>query len=164
MKTNLDALRKEIREHLEQTGFTVFHGYSRLSESLPAVLWDSDVYPDYKLFLKTAEAAGVKLVVFHEREFHGGQVEEALEEIEISDIPRDEARALERRLNELRAYEGFTCALELSFDHEGRMYLFDLRTEWYSEFTDLVDELNMLSPQAEEEHDEGPMGGYFSKN
>jgi len=37
----------------------------------------------------------------------------------------------------LRAYEGFTCALELSFDLQARVYLFNLRAEWYEEYLDL---------------------------
>jgi hypothetical protein len=49
----------------------------------------------------------------------------------------------------------------LSFDHEGRVFLFDLRTEWYDELTDILDEIQVLTAEAE---DDTSMGGYFSKN
>ena len=69
------------------------------------------------------------------------------------------------RLRELRAYDGFTCAIELSFDENGRVFMFELRTDWYEEFSDLLDEIDSAIPHAEDdEPDEGPIGGYFSKN
>ena len=64
----------------------------------------------------------------------------------------------------MRAYDGFTCAIELSFDFEGRAYIFDLRTEWYEEFNDMLDDIEAAIPDEDEDDDEGPIGGYFSKN
>ena len=59
----------------------------------------------------------------------------------------------------------FTCAIELSFDLQGRIYVFDLRTDWYEELTDLLDELHVLGAgDGDDEGDDTPMSGYFSKN
>jgi hypothetical protein len=160
---NLDTLKTEIEGFLETEGFAVFHGYSRALESMPIVYWDCDRHPDYKEFVKAAKVSGATLIVFHQRDFCADQIDDAIEQLETLDIPRDEYRTLERRLNELRAYEGFTCALELSFDHQGRVFLFDLRTEWYDELSDILGELHVLEPESEDEDDD-TMGGYFSKN
>jgi hypothetical protein len=160
---NLDTLKTEIEGFLEAEGFAVFHGYSRVLETVPMVYWDCEHHPDYKEFVKAAKAAGAKVMVFHQRDFSIDQIDEALDQLETFDMPRDEHRTYERRLNELRTYEGFTCALELSFDHEGRVFLFDLRTEWYEDLSDILGELHMLEPDSEDEDDE-TMGGYFSKN
>jgi hypothetical protein len=163
MKPNLDSLKIEIQEHLESEGFAVFHGHSRTVDARPAVYWDCDEYPDYQMFVKTAKAAGANLIVFHHREFSPDQVEDAIERLEAVEMPRDEYRNLERRLREMRVYEGFTCIIELSFAVDGRAYVFDLRTEWYEELSDLLDDLDVLGGDIEDE-DEGPMSGYFSKN
>jgi hypothetical protein len=163
MKPNLDSLKTEIQEYLENEGFAIFHGYSRVTDSLLAVYWNCDEYPEYQMFVKTAKAAGAQLMVFHHREFSPEQVEEAIERLEAVDMSREEYRNLERRLKEMRVYEGFTCNIELSFDLDGRVYVFDLRTEWYEELSDLLDDLDILSGEVEDE-DEGPMSGYFSKN
>jgi hypothetical protein len=64
MKPNLDILKPEIELYLEETGLAVFYGYSRPLESAPAVYWDCDQYPDYRLFVQSARAAGAKLIVF----------------------------------------------------------------------------------------------------
>lgn len=49
-------------------------------------------------------------------------------------------------MSDMRAHEGSVCAIELSFDHQGRVFLFDLRTEWFEEFSDLLDEIQLLTP------------------
>jgi hypothetical protein len=67
-------------------------------------------------------------------------------------------------LNDLRAYEGSVCAIELSFDHEGRVYLFDLRTEWFDEFSEMQDEIQLLVPDPDDGDDDSPISGYFSRN
>ncbi len=164
MKPNLDVLKTEIREYLETHKLATFHGYSRAMDSMPMVFWDTHRFPDYKQFLETARAAGAKMFVLHAREFSVLLVDNALEQIEETDFVPDDRRTIERRLRDLRAYDGFTCAIELSFDLNGRVYMFELRTDWYDEFSDLLDEIDAATPEPEDDEDEGPIGGYFSKN
>ncbi len=164
MKQNLDVLKTEIREYLENAKFVVFYGHSRSLDPGAYVYWDVTGHPDYRKFLGTAEAAGVKLIVLHAREFSADYVDHALDRLEDSDLGVDERRAIERRLRDMRAYDGFTCALELSFDYQAKAYIFDLRTEWYQEFSDMLDEVDSSLADDAEDDDEGPIGGYFSKN
>ena len=166
MKPNLDTLKDDIQTYLDEQGFAVFYGYSRMLDSSPIVYWDYERRPDYKAFLNTAQAAGVRIVVFHQREFSYDQVESALDHLQTCEMPLDEYRSIERRLKEMRAYDGFTCTLELSFDHDNRIYVFELQTEWYEEFSDLMEDLSILDsgPDEEQDDEDNPMGGYFSKN
>lgn len=164
MKQNLDTLKVEILEHLESQGFAVFHGLPRLTENLPAVYWDVNRFPDFRMFLATAHHAGVRLITFHHREFSSDAVEDALDSLEESDLAPEDRAGLERRLQDLHAYNGFTCVIELSFDHQGRAYVYDLHTDWYFHFLDTVDEIESSIPEEEEERDEDAMGGYFSRN
>jgi hypothetical protein len=165
MKPNLDILKPEIELYLEETGLAVFYGYSRPLDAVPAVYWDCDQYPDYQLFVQAACAAGAKLIVFHQREFFPEQVDEAIERLHACELPAQDSRQFEERLNELRAHEGSVCAIELSFDHQGRVFLFDLRTEWFDEFSEIQDEIQLLIPDPDEgDDDESPISGYFSRN
>jgi hypothetical protein len=165
MKQNLDVLKTEIQEYLESRHLVIYHAYSRTLDALPIVMWDTDRHPEYKEFIAAAEAVGAKMLAMHTREFSAAFVDNALEEIEDADMSPDDRRTIERRLREMRAYDGFTCAIELSFDMGQRAYIFELRTEWYNEFSDLLDEIDAAFPgDDDEDEDEGPIGGYFSKN
>jgi hypothetical protein len=163
MKMNLESLRTEIQEYLKSRGMVVFHGYPRSGEASEPVFWDTGRHPDYREFLAAAEAAGVRLVTLHAREFTDGLVEDALERLEGSELPRDERHAIETRLREMRGYDGFICQIELSFDLASRVYIFDLRTEWFDDLHDLLDRVD--DSYGEDEENEEPLGGgYFSKN
>jgi hypothetical protein len=163
MKPNLDGLKTEIEHYLEESGMGVFYGHARSLESLPAVYWDCAKYPDYKQFVQAARIAGVKLIVFHQSEFSSHQIDDALEQLTACDLPREEHLDFEQRLKELRAYDGLVCSIELSFDHENNVFVFDLRTEWYDELTDIVDEIQVLTSEPDN-NDDTPMSGYFSRN
>ena len=164
MKQNLDVLKTEIREYLETRKLVVFHAFSRGVDTLPMVFWDTRKHPDYREFISAAEAVSTKMIVLHAREFSADYVESAIERLDECELAVEERRPMERRLREMRAYDGFTCAIELSFDVSGRAYIFDLRTDWYEEFNDMLDDIEATIPDEEDEDDEGPIGGYFSKN
>ncbi len=160
---NFDSLKNEIQQYLDDNGFSVFYSYSRALPDPSFIDWDTKRYPDYKLFLQTAKQMEVRLIVFHHREFAAAAVDEVAERLEMTELPREEKRGIERRLEEISAYKGFTCAIELSFDVQGRSYLFDLRTAWYEELEEIGDEIDDFLPEDDNE-DEGPIGGYFSRN
>ena len=164
MKLDLDHLKAEMEERLKAQSFVVFRGHWRIAGSPPFVYWDTEQHPDFRMFLDTAAQAGARLIVFHHRQFSLDYIDDAMERLEAAGLPLDDQRPLERRLNALRAYEGFTCHLELSFDHQGRVYYFSLRTEWYEDLLDILDEIDASDPDQEEEEGEEPMGGYFSRN
>jgi hypothetical protein len=159
---NLDTLKTEIEQYLEKSGLAVFYGYSRAGDDDSAVLWDCELYPDYKLFVQAAQTAGAKVMVFHHRKFAFRQVQGGLEELADCGLPQNEFRQFERRLKAMRIHDGKTCAIELSFDHEGRIFLFDLQTEWSHELSGILREIEFISSGGDE--DDTPMSGYYSKN
>ncbi|MBI5086105.1 MAG: hypothetical protein HZB13_16080 [Acidobacteria bacterium] len=134
----------------------------RMMDDGPLVHWDTARQPDYHRFLECALQLGVRLLHFHSREYRAQHREEALSLLEEADMSREDKRALERRIKELAIYEGFTCAIELSFDFEGRIYIFEVQTEWYDEWHDILDELEDASP--EEPEDGAGYGGFYSNN
>ncbi len=163
MKVNLDTLKAEIEAHLKESSFLTFHGYSRNGENETLVEWDTSRYPDYKQFLNVAKRLEVRLIVLHHRDFSAEVIDEAIEELNSTGLDYEDRRTYEQRLRELGVYEGFTCALELSFDYGGRVYLFEIQTEWYEELNQILDELSMNGGPTNGE-DEDPLGGYYSKN
>ena len=163
MDLNLDTLKQEILGYLENAGFAVFHSHPGGLEGMPMVTWDAERYPDYQIFLETARKIGCKMVLFASRDFDRTEIEEALEQLEETDISTEERRDLERRLRSMRGYEGVTCSLELAFDHNARMYVYELRPDWYEEFLGVCDEITSHLP-VEEDEDDGSMGPLYSDN
>src|SRR5512142_2821848 len=144
MRPNLDVLHREIQQHLESRGMAVFRSYPRAESEnslTRAVFWDAEKHPDYRDFVEAAWAAGVRMVTLSAREFTSDVVENAQAHLPETDLERDERRPLEARLSEMRAYEGFTCQIELAFDHGQRTYVFEIRTDWFDELNDLVERI-----------------------
>lgn len=165
MKLNLDSLRAEIETNLQDQGFSIFHGFSRHSHDfgLVPIEWDTAQYPDFRAFLKVAKDLGVKVIGLHHRQFSADVIEDALESLADMPYEIEDRRDLERRLRELSVYEGFTCAVELAFDYDNNLYLFDLQADWYRELHDLLDEATLGGDEDSEDEDD-PLGGYYSKN
>jgi hypothetical protein len=164
MKLNLDSLNTEIDAYLKDNGFVVFHGFSRSVDEGPEVEWDTFHYPDYKDFVNVAKHLGVKLIVLHHREFSSTIIDRAIDEIPGAGIDYKDQRQVEQRLRELAMYDGFTCMIELSFDFDETVYLFELRTEWYNELNVILEELDLQSNIDADNDSEDPLGGYYSKN
>ncbi|HTT65002.1 MAG TPA: hypothetical protein VMG35_24295 [Bryobacteraceae bacterium] len=164
MDLNLDTLKQEILEYLEHSEFAIFRGAPGGLEGLPMVLWDVERYPDYQMFLDTAHKTGAKMILFASREFDSSEIDESVEELEECDLSREERRDLEARLRDLRVHEGVTCSLELAFDHHARMYVYEIRPDWYDEFLSIGDEIAVHLPAAETEQEDDGSIGYFSNN
>jgi hypothetical protein len=162
MKVNLDTLKSDIEAYMKDSSMLTFHGFSRNSEHEALIEWDTSRYPDYKQFLNVAKRLEVRLIVLHHRDFSSEIIDEAIEELNATSLDYEDRRTYEQRLRELSVYEGFTCALELSFDYGGRVYLFEIQTEWYEELNQILDELTVNGEPGGE--DEDPLGGYYSKN
>ena len=128
------------------------------------VFWDARGYPDYRSFAHAAKQAGAKMMLFAHRELHEPEVDDALEMLKQSTLSRDERRTLERGLDEVRRHLGSTCTLELSFGFEGRMFVFELVTEWYQQFMDYLELLDVAGDDDDDEEEPPSLGGYFSKN
>jgi hypothetical protein len=159
---NLDTLKREISDYLESSGFAVFRSRPGGLEGFPLVLWDTEQYPDYQNFFQTAQKAGTSMILFASREFDSSEIDEYTEELEDCDLTSEERRDFERRLRDFRFFEGQTCTLELAFDYQARLYVYEVRPDWYEDFLNLGDEIAAHFP---DEEDEGnSLDGYFSNN
>ena len=165
MNSNLDTLKREILERLEAAGVAIFRSNPGGLENMPMVLWDTTRYPDFQMFLEVAMQAGVKLVMFAAAEFQAEDIDEVLEQLEACELTREEQREYESRLRKMRAFEGVTCSLEVAFDYQSRLYVFEVQPDWYDDFLNIEDEIGAhLADAAETGGDESSLGGYFSKN
>ena len=163
MDLNLDTLKREILDYLASAGLPVFHSSPGGLEGNAMVLWDVNQFPDYQMFLEVSRQSGSKLVIFAAREFESADLDDLLEQLADSDIPRDEQREYESRLRDLRIFEGVTCTIELAFESDSRLYVYEVQPDWYEEFLNLDEEIT--SRISDEDLNTGDsLGGYFSRN
>ena len=99
-------------------------------------------HPDYQMFLDVARKSGAKLVIFAAREFETAELDELVDQMEDCDLSREEQREYESRLRELRVFEGVTCTLELAFDYNSRLYVYEVQPDWYEEFLNVEEEIS----------------------
>lgn len=165
MPLDLEALRKEVEAYLEEDGVPVFRGYHRVIDAINQVTWDADAHPDFRDFIAVGKKAGANLFVYSSQSFSLDQIDDAMDMLEDTMLSHEEKRNFEIKLRQLQAYEGFTCAIDLSFTLDGQTYSFSRDSEWYRSLNDIIAELDALAEvtEAEEQEDNG-LGGYFSKN
>src|SRR5258705_3617812 len=139
---NLDTLKREILTYLEARDFAVFRSAPGTLDGTQMVLWDSENYPDYQMFLEAATKVGVKLILFATREFTAEDVSDLLEQLEELTLERDQQRDYQNRLRDLRRYEGQICALEMAFNNDSRLYVYEMQPDWYEEYLTVEDEID----------------------
>ena len=163
MPQDLERLRSEMESYLQQSGMTIFYGAHRMLDALLQVSWDTEGHADFHHFVDAAKSAGAKLIVFNQQSFSLDQIDAALDQVEECEFSREEKRQYESRLRKLQSYEGFTSSLEVSFVLEARVYSFEVHTDWYEAFTDILGELDAATEEDDVSED-GSLGGYFSNN
>ena len=164
MDLNLDTLKQEILEYLQTAGLAVFYGNCGGLEGSSMVLWDAERQPDYRMFLEVARSTGSQLIIFGAREFEAGDLDSLLEQLDEIELTREERREYESRLRELRGYEGVTCSLEMAFDYNARLYVYEVQPDWYEDFLAVEDEIVSRVAENDDMEDDEPLGGYYSKN
>ena len=129
------------------------------------VLWDTEHHPDYQMFLEVARKTGIKLILFATREFerrrHRRAGRSSSKTCELH--ARRAARLPIAPARSARRTKAQTCSLELAFDYNSRLYVYEVQPDWYEDSSDLDEEIIAESADDDME-DDGSLGGYFSKN
>lgn len=133
MPADLESLKKEVLSALKLEGLTVFHGFA-YSATAKMALWNSEGHSDVKEYLAAAKAVGVKMVSFNTDEFFPEELEEVQENLKQAFLAEEDERQIKQRLDALNEHTSKICSINLTFDHNDRAYLFEIETEWYTEF------------------------------
>ena len=166
MDLNLETLKNDIADYLAASDFAIFRSYPGGLESLSVISWDTERFPDYRMFLETAQKLGEKLILFASRELTEDETVEATEALEEAGLSREDKRDFEKRIREARRNTGAVCSLELAFSHHSHLYVYEARPDWYEEFLEACDEIDAmiagLGDAEDDDHDN--IGGFYSNN
>jgi hypothetical protein len=166
---NLDTLKQTISQDLERSDFALFRHDSGAFDASLVITWDSETFPDYQMFLDAARKLGIKMIMFATREFEESEFAEAEDDLETSELSRDDRRDYANSLKALKEHIGSTCSIELAFQYETHFYVYEARPDWYEEFVNITDEVIALGSEIEaddddDESEDDNMGGFYSKN
>src|SRR3954464_14074229 len=89
MDLNLDALKEEILRFLDASEFAVFRGHAGTLDELPVITWDSESFPDYRMFLDAAQRSGEKVVIFMTAVFDDEDIADVEADVALSGLDRE---------------------------------------------------------------------------
>lgn len=140
----------------DMVAFIAGHGMRRLNayvtEDVPTVLFEEENADGWKDFVEHAKAAGAPFVTMSEVVLEKSDVAILLDQLRDQSFPDDEAIDFDDA-EYLVNYVGKVGYLQLGFAHQGVMFVFEVATEWYDRFQDLVETASDLGGIVLDDHD-----------
>ena len=147
---NLLSLKDDMIAFIAGHGMRRMPGY--VTEEVPTVLFEDDDPDAWKDFVEHAKSAQAPFITMSEVILEKTDLAVLLEQLreqtfseEEFDI--DDAEALLKHV-------GKAGYLQLGFAHQGVMFLFEISTEWYDRFQDLMEAASGISGLAVDDRDE----------
>ena len=148
---NLLSLKDDMVAFIAGHGMRRLNGY--VTEEVPTVLFEEDDADGWKDFVEHAKAAGSPFVTMSEVVLEKADVGLLLEELRDHTVPDEDAQELDDA-EYLVNHVGKTGYLQLGFAHQGVMFLFEISTDWYDRFQELLETVTDLGELTLHDHDE----------
>ena len=131
----------------DMVAFIAGHGMRRLnafvSEDVPTVIFENEHLDSWKDFVEHAKAAGAPFVTMSEVVLEKSDVAILLDQIRDQTFPDDASEEIEDAEYLVR-HVGKVGYLQLGFAHQGVMFIFEIATDWYDSFQDLLETVSEL--------------------
>lgn len=138
---NLISLKDDMIAFIAGHGLRRMNGY--VSEEIPSVLFEEENSDGWKDFVELAKASGAPFVTMSEVVLEKSDIAILIERIRDQVYPDDESPEIDDAERLVR-HVGKTGYLQLGFAHQGLMFLFEVATEWYDSFQDLLETVTDL--------------------
>jgi hypothetical protein len=148
---NLLSLKDDMVAFIAGHGMRRMPGY--VTEDVPTVLFEEDDADSWKDFVEHAKAAGAPFITMSEVVLEKTDIAVLLEQLrehtfaDDEEIDLDDAEALIKHV-------GKAGYLQLGFPCQGVMFLFEISTEWYDRFQDLMDAATDLGGLVTDDRDD----------
>ena len=147
---NLISLKDDMIAFIAGHGMRRLNGY--VTEDVPTVLFEEENPDGWKDFVEHAKAAGAPFVTMSEVVLEKSDVAILLDQIRDQTFPDDEVPELDDA-EYLVNYVGKIGYLQLGFAHQGVMFVFEVATDWYDRFQDLLETVSELGGIVIDEHE-----------
>jgi hypothetical protein len=131
----------------DMVAFIAGHGMRRLpafiGEEVPTVIFEEDNSDGWKDFVEHAKAAGAPFITMSEVILEKADVALLLDQLRDETFPDDNSEEIDDA-EYLVNHVGKIGYLQLGFAHQGIMFLFEVATEWYDSFQNLMETVTDL--------------------
>jgi hypothetical protein len=138
---NLISLKDDMVAFIAGHGMRRLNGY--VTEDVPTVLFEEENPDGWKDFVEHAKAAGAPFVTMSEVVLEKSDIALLLDQIRDQSFPNDAAEELEDA-EYLVKHVGKVGYLQLGFAHQGVMFIFEIATDWYDSFQNLMETVSEL--------------------
>lgn len=138
---NLISLKDDMVAFIAGHGMRRMNGY--VSDEVPSVIFEEENSDGWKDFVELAKASGAPFLTMSEAALEKPDIATLIEEIRDQMFPDDESPEVEDAEKLLR-HVGKIGYLQLGFPCQGVMFLFEVATDWYDRFQDLMETVGDL--------------------
>jgi hypothetical protein len=138
---NLISLKDDMVAFIAGHGLRRMNGY--VSDEVPSVIFEEENPDGWKDFVELAKASGAPFLTMSEAVLEKPDIATLIEEIRDQMFPDDESPEVEDAEKLLR-HVGKIGYLQLGFPCQGVMFLFEVATDWYDRFQDLMETVGDL--------------------
>ena len=138
---NLISLKDDMVAFIAGHGMRRFNGY--ITEEVPTVIFEDDDPDSWKDVVEHAKAAGATFVTMSEVTLEKSDIAILLDQLRDQTFPDSEAPEFEEA-EYLVNHVGKVGYLQLGFAHQGVMFIFEVATDWYDSFQNLMETVSDL--------------------
>jgi hypothetical protein len=144
----------------DMVAFIEGHGIRRVpihvDDDIPSLVWEDESNPDgWKDFVETAKAAGATFITMSDAVLEKEDVELLIEEMQEQEYIEEGSSTSELdEAQTLVGHIGKVGHLQLGFPYQGLMFLYQLSTDWYERYQQLVESIGDLGNIVFEDEDE----------
>jgi hypothetical protein len=145
---DLHHLKDDMTAFIEGHGMRRFPGY--VGDDLPSVVWRQDDNPDaWKDFVELAKAAGASFLTMEDEVLVKDELDFLIDRLKegVYTDDLDDARWL-------RAYIGKTGFVQLGFAYQGTLFIYEVATEWYERYQQVLETAEAVSGLLIEDDDD----------
>jgi hypothetical protein len=147
---NLISLKDDMVAFIAGHGMRRFNGY--VTEDVPTVIFEEENPDGWKDFVEHAKAAGASFITMSEVVLEKADVALLLNQIREQSFPDEAAEDLDDA-EYLIKHVGKVGYLQLGFAHEGVMFIFEIATDWYDSFQNLLETVSELGGIVVDDHE-----------
>jgi hypothetical protein len=138
---NLISLKDDMVAFIAGHGMRRMNGY--IPDDIPTVVFEEENPDGWKDFVELAKASGAPFVTMSDVVLEKADLAALIERIRDQVYPDDEALEIDEAERLVR-HVGKVGYLQLAFAHQGVVFLFEVATDWYDSFQDLLETISDL--------------------